>query len=59
MTVSSRGIQEGIIELKRRDQEKSQKQMIAINEAIPVIQTEKTGLEEKIKGKIIMVPYKE
>jgi prolyl-tRNA synthetase len=59
VTVSFQGIQEGVIEFKRRDQEKSQKQMITLDEAIPVIQTEKTRLEAKIKDKIIMVPYKE
>jgi prolyl-tRNA synthetase len=59
VTVSSRGIQDGVIEFKRRDQEKSRKQMIALNEAIPFIQAEKAKLDAEIKAKIIIVPYKE
>jgi len=59
VTVSSRGIQESVIELKRRDQDKSQKQLIALDRAIPVIQAEKTKLESEIQAKIALMPYKE
>jgi prolyl-tRNA synthetase len=59
VTVSSRGVIEGIIEIKRRDQDKSQKRMIAIEEAIPIIQVEKANLEAEIKDKIVDVPYKD
>lgn len=59
VTVSSRGVNDGVIELKRRDQDKSQKRMIALDEAIPIIQAEKAKLEAEIKAKIVIVPYKE
>jgi prolyl-tRNA synthetase len=59
VTVSSRGIQEGVIEFKRRDQDKSQKQLIALDKVIPVIQSEKTRLESEIQTNITQMPYKE
>ena len=57
VTISSRGLNDGVIELKRRDQDKSQKRLISLDEAIEIIQDEKAKLEAEIKAKVVEVPY--
>ena len=59
VTVSSRELKDGMIELKRRDQDKSQKRLIPLDEAIQIIQDEKVKLEAEIKSKVVEVPYEE
>jgi prolyl-tRNA synthetase len=57
VTVSSRGLNEGVVELKRRDQDKSQKRLIPLEEAVSTIQAEKEFLEAEIQAKVVEVPY--
>jgi prolyl-tRNA synthetase len=59
ITVSARGLEQGQIELKRRDQDKSQKRLIPLSEAVATIQAEKAALEAEIQAKVVEVPYNE
>jgi hypothetical protein len=52
-------LNDGVIELKRRDQDKSQKRLIPLGEAVAAIQAEKEYLEAKIQSKIVEVPYED
>ncbi len=59
VTVSSRGLNDGVIELKRRDQDKSEKRLIPLTEAISAIMAEKEYLEAEIQSQVVEVPYEE
>ncbi len=59
VTVSSRGLNDGVIELKRRDQDKSEKRLIPLAEAIDAIQAEKAALEAEVQALVVEVPYEE
>jgi len=57
MTVSSRGLENGVVEIKRRDQDKSQKQLIPLPDAVRTITNEKDFLESQIQSKVVEVDY--
>jgi len=57
VTVSSRGLKDGLIELKRRDQDKPQKRLIPLSEILDTIINEKTALEAEISSNVVEVPY--
>jgi prolyl-tRNA synthetase len=57
VTISARGLNDGVIELKRRDQDKSEKRLIPLKEAISTVQAEKTALEAEINARVVEVPY--
>jgi prolyl-tRNA synthetase len=57
VTASSRGLRDGAIELKRRDQDKSKKRLIPLAEAIEVIKAEKAALEAEVQALVVEVPY--
>jgi len=59
VTISARGLEQGMIELKRRDQDKSQKRLIPLDEALTTIQAEKAALEVEINSRVIEVPYED
>ena len=59
VTISSRGLNDGIIELKRRDQDKSQKRLVPLAEAVATIISEKEILEAEIQSLVVTIPYEE
>jgi prolyl-tRNA synthetase len=59
VTVSSRGLNDGVIEIKRRDQEKSQKRLIPLKDAVTTIKFMKNELEAEINSNVVEVPYQE
>jgi prolyl-tRNA synthetase len=59
VTVSSRGLNDGVIELKRRDQDKSKKRLIPLSAAVASVLSEKKYLESQIKSKVVRSPYLE
>jgi len=59
ITVSARNLGEGVIELKRRDQDKSQKKMVKIEDIVDAVNVEIDYLRGKIKTMVIPVPYTE
>jgi len=59
VTISARGLEQGMIELKRRDQDKSQKRLIPLDEALTTIQAEKAALEAEINSRVIEIPYED
>jgi prolyl-tRNA synthetase len=59
ITVSARNLGDGVVELKRRDQDKSQKRFVKIEVILETIKEEIANLDEKIKSRVVQVPYKE
>ena len=59
VTVSARNLAEGVVELKRRDQDKSQKQFVKIEEILGAIKEEIAYLHGRINSGVVLVPYKE
>jgi prolyl-tRNA synthetase len=57
VTVSARNLKEGVIELKRRDQDKSGKRLVPMDEVVDAILTEKNLLFEDIAAKVGVMPY--
>jgi len=57
VTVSARGLEQGMIELKRRDQDKSQKQLIPLGEAVSTLKSEKAALEAELADQRAEIPY--
>ncbi len=57
VTISSRGLKDGVIEFKRRDQDKSQKRLIPLSETIDTIINEKAIMEAEINSNVVKVPY--
>ena len=57
VTVSARGLEQGMIELKRRDQDKSQKQLIPLGEAVSTLKSEKAALEAELADQRAKIPY--
>jgi len=57
VTVSFRGLKDGVIEIKRRDQDNSKKRMIPLLDAVTMIKIEKAALEANINSKVAQVPY--
>ncbi|HBX69944.1 MAG TPA: proline--tRNA ligase, partial [Chloroflexi bacterium] len=56
-TVSARGLEQGMVEIKRRDQDKSQKRMIPLDETVTALKSEKEALEAEIRSQIVEIPY--
>ncbi len=59
VTISSRGLNDGVIEIKRRDQEKSEKRLVPLEVAVATLKAEKEFLEAKIQSLVVEVPYEE
>jgi prolyl-tRNA synthetase len=57
VTVSARGLEQGMIELKRRDQDKSQKQLIPLGEAVSTLKSEKAALEAELADQRAEIHY--
>lgn len=57
VTISARGLEQDQIELKRRDQDKSQKRLIPLAEAVASIKAVKAALEKEIQAKVVDVLY--
>ncbi len=59
VTVGARNLSEGLVEIKRRDQDKSQKRLIPLEEAVEAVQDEIETLSAEIAARVIEVPYPE
>ena len=57
VTVSARGLADGVVELKRRDQDKSQKRLIPLEEIADAILEEMNHLFAEITNQVVEVPY--
>jgi prolyl-tRNA synthetase len=57
LTVAERGLKQGAAELKRRD--RTEKDMIPLENVIEKIQDEIHALEAEIQSKVAVVPYLE
>jgi len=57
VTVSARGLEQGMIELKRRDQDKSQKQLLPLGEAVSILKSEKAALEAELADQRAEILY--
>jgi prolyl-tRNA synthetase len=57
LTAGQRGLREGAVELKRRDQDKSQKRMIPLDEVVETVKAEIAALEAEIMAAVVEVPY--
>jgi prolyl-tRNA synthetase len=58
VTVGDRNLQNGMVEIKRRDQDKSQKRLIALEKIIDIIIEEMDSLFADIANQVVNVPYK-
>ncbi len=59
LTVGQRGLREGAMELKRRDQDKSQKRMVPLEAVVATVQDEIAALEAEIMATVVEVPYED
>ncbi len=55
LTVGARGLKDGMVELKRRDQK--EKRLIPLEDIIAAVKTEMAVLEAEIKALVVEVPY--
>jgi prolyl-tRNA synthetase len=58
VTVSARGLADGVVELKRREQDKSQKRLIPLDEILNIVLEEMDCLFAEITNQVVEVPYK-
>jgi len=59
LTVGARGLKDGMVELKRRDQDKSGKRLIPLDGITAAVKAEMAVLETEIKALVVEVPYEE
>jgi len=57
VTVSARNLGENLVELKRRDQEKSAKKLVPITDLIDVVREVMAEMDSEIHTKVINMPY--
>ena len=57
VTVGARGLKEGQVELKRRDQQ--EKRLVALDDVIEEIKNEMAALEAEIQATLVEVPFEE
>jgi prolyl-tRNA synthetase len=59
VTVGDRNLKNGMVEIKRRDQDKSQKRLIPQDEIIDVVLADMDVLFEEVAARVVEVPYEE
>ena len=59
VTVGARNLKEGLVEVKRRDQDKSQKRLVPLEEIIEIVQAEIDALSAEIEAQVTDIPYPE
>jgi len=57
VTVSARNLSENVVEVKRRDRDKSTKILVPIAELIAILKSVMIDLETEIQSKVILIPY--
>ncbi len=57
VTVGERNLKEGLVEIKRRDEEKSQKRLIPLEAALETVRAEMQALEAAIQARVVAVMY--
>ena len=57
VTISARNLEQGLAEIKRRDQDKSQKQMVSIKDLSDLIQNEIETLFAEIEAGVVLMTY--
>jgi prolyl-tRNA synthetase len=59
LTVGDRNLKEGLVEIKRRDEHKSQKRLIPLDAAVETVRAEMRALGSAIQAAVVDMPYKE
>ena len=59
VTVGDRNLKNGMVEIKRRDQDKSQKRLIPLDEIIDVVLSDMDALFAEVAEMVVEVPYEE
>ena len=59
LTVGDRNLKDGLVEIKRRDQDKTQKRLIPLKSVLEVIQEEIDTLKAEVVSRVVEVPYEE
>jgi prolyl-tRNA synthetase len=59
LTVGDRNLKDGLVEIKRRDQDKSQKRLIPLKSVLEVVREEMEALQVEINARVVKVPYDE
>jgi prolyl-tRNA synthetase len=59
LTVGDRNLKDGLVEIKRRDQDKSQKRLIPLKSVLEFVREEMEALQVEINARVVKVPYDE